>query len=59
MKLDLLDLFERIQASGLKQKFIAKKIGITRNYLWYILKGKRNPSPEVIERLLTLIKKAS
>ncbi len=46
---------DRIQKCGLKQKYLAKKIGISNNYLSMCLNGKRNLSEEKIKKLKELI----
>lgn len=40
-------LKKEIECRGIKNKFIADKIGITPNYLGQILSGKRNLSTDV------------
>ena len=51
-------LKDRILKSGLKKKHIAKKIGISANYLSMCLRGDRNLSESKLLKLKTLLKDA-
>jgi transcriptional regulator with XRE-family HTH domain len=42
-------------ASGLKQKEVAKKLGVTSNYLSLIESGRREPSVSLLKRLATVL----
>ncbi len=46
----------RIRA-GLRQYFVATSVGILPNRLSEIEAGRRRPSPELLERILSIIKK--
>ena len=49
------EIKERIKACGLKQKYIAGKIGITPNYLYMCLSGTRRLSDEKLKQLKKLL----
>jgi transcriptional regulator with XRE-family HTH domain len=38
----------------MKQKYIAKKLGISKSYLSMILSGQRNPNPKLAKKLSEL-----
>jgi plasmid maintenance system antidote protein VapI len=40
-----------IEELGLKKVYVAKKIGITKVHFSYFLHGKRNMSPDKMEKL--------
>jgi transcriptional regulator with XRE-family HTH domain len=42
-------------ASGMKQKEIAVKVGVTPNYLSLVENGKREPSVSFLKRLATVL----
>ncbi|MCK5614183.1 helix-turn-helix transcriptional regulator [Candidatus Pacearchaeota archaeon] len=45
---------EAIKSSGLKQKFIAGKIGISETYLSLLLKGDYDMSDEIRLKIMSL-----
>ena len=45
---------EAIKASGLKQKFIANRLGISETYLSLLLKGDYNMSDSIKQRIMSL-----
>ena len=45
---------EAIKSSGLKQKFIAKKLGISETYLSLLLKGDYDMSDSIRQRIMSL-----
>lgn len=45
---------EAIKASGLKQKFIARKVGISETYLSLLLKGDYDMSDEIRLKIMSL-----
>ena len=51
-----LKIKKAIQQSGLKQKFIADKIGVSEISLSYWIIGQRNPSKEHIKSLAKLLR---
>ena len=49
--------FEKwIKDNGLKKGFVADKLDIGREYLWYILTGRATPSKELRDKIHTLTK---
>ncbi len=47
--------FEKwIKDNGLKKGFVADKLNIGREYLWYILTGRATASPELRGKIYTL-----
>lgn len=49
------EIKEKLKLCGLKQNYIAKKIGISQNYLSMCLTGKRNLSKEKLTKLKELL----
>ena len=47
---------QAIQDSGLKQKFIASKIGVSEISISYWIIGQRNPSRDHIKNLAKILK---
>ena len=45
---------EAIKSSGLKQKFIAEKIGISETYLSLLLKGDYDMSDKIKQKILSM-----
>lgn len=45
-----IELRKAIDSRGLKRKYVAKKIGISANYLGQVLNGSRNLSTDVAIR---------
>jgi len=50
-------LKEKVKKSGLKQIYIANKIGITKEHLNYMLNGKREMEDKYKIEILNLINK--
>lgn len=50
---------EAIKSSGLKQKFIASKIGISETYLSLLLKGDYDMSDSIKQRIMSLCRQVS
>ena len=46
---------DRIKSCGMKQKYLAKKLGLSPNYLSMCLNGKRNLSEEKLQKLKELL----
>ena len=47
---------EHIQASGLRQKFICEKLGITESQLSHVICGRRKPNQNLIKSLSKILK---
>lgn len=45
-----------IRARGLKQKWIAERVGITETYLSMICSGDANPSEDILQKLAVVLK---
>lgn len=49
-------LFERRKELGLTQKDVADKVGVKANYISYLEKNLRRPSPKIIKSLADCLK---
>lgn len=52
-------LKERLKNSGITQTNIAKRLGISKEHLNYMLNGKRDFKQEYKDSILTILKKVS
>lgn len=48
---DKSDFEKRIAMHGFSKKSLSIAVGVTNQYLYSILSGKRNPSPELAKRI--------
>lgn len=56
-KIYRIKLKQYIKKNGLKQRFIAEKIGITEQYLCMFLKGKRNFGNKLLNKIDNVLNK--
>ncbi len=53
--MNLIGLNQLIKRSGFQKKYVARKSGITQVELSHIIKGRRKPKPETLEKILKTI----
>lgn len=50
-----MNLQTQIKNKGLKQNWIARKVGVTTTHLSLVLNKKRNPSDELLEKIKRIL----